>query len=63
MLWHGYNPIHEDGPPIFQDWICKACGARSDLEPSGLFQRVAKEQGIDIKEHPLFKPLYEELEK
>jgi hypothetical protein len=54
---HCDNPIHPDGPPMFQWWSCGACGARTDVQASWLFQDVANNMGIDLSEHPLFKPV------
>lgn len=53
VRWHGVNPIHPDGPPIYEWWKCDSCGASTDAELSRLMRSVAEDSGIDWKSHPL----------
>lgn len=33
QLWLD-NPIHPEGPPLFMEWACKACGLSTGIEPT-----------------------------
>ena len=49
--WHGENPIHPDGPPIFEYWECDNCHAATPYSPSRLMDKAARNLGYkDAKE-------------
>lgn len=45
VRWHGDNPIHPDGPPIFEWWECGKCGAQTEYAPSRLMDKAARDLG------------------
>lgn len=40
-----WNPIHEDGPPIFDEWRCRACGRSTGIELSRLMIEAVERVG------------------
>jgi hypothetical protein len=51
VYWHGENPIHPDGPPIFEYWECANCHAATSYGPSRLMDEAARKLGYrDAKE-------------
>jgi hypothetical protein len=45
VRWHGDNPIHPDGPPIFEYWECSNCHAATPYAPSRLMDNAARKLG------------------
>lgn len=46
VRFHMDNPIHPDGPPIFQWWACGNCGASTEIEGTWLMNDAARSFGF-----------------
>lgn len=43
VRWRQVAVVFPDEPPLFGNWVCLSCGARTEVEPTPLLVKVARD--------------------